>query len=259
MNKTGLTIACKKNLLSVYFTADFPVKNCTNEIILALQDAGADMIEIGMPFSDPLADGPVIQKSSMKAIENGFTLESLFADLKFIQPELNVPIVLMGYLNSILAYGVELFLIACKSLSVDTVIVPDLSPEIYLKNYKDLFAQYHVSPVFLITPQTTPARMELIDSLSNAFIYAVAGNSTTGSTSAITNLQLEYFKKISESNFRVPVLIGFGIADQKSFRLACQYAHGAIIGSAFIQRLEHSKNLQESIQHFIQSIKMKSS
>ncbi|MEO5906118.1 MAG: tryptophan synthase subunit alpha [Saprospiraceae bacterium] len=259
MNKTGRIIEGKKNLLSVYFTADYPVKDCTNEIILALQQAGADMIEIGMPFSDPLADGPVIQKSSMKAIDNGFTIESLFADLKFIQPDLNVPIVLMGYFNSILAYGVESFLMACESLAIDTVIIPDLPPEIYRKNYKSLFAQYKVSPVFLITPQTNPARMELIDSLSNAFIYVVAGNNTTGSTAAISDYQLEYFKKISETKFSVPVLIGFGIADQKSFRQACDYAHGAIIGSAFIQGLEYSDNLSGSIHHFIQSIKKETS
>lgn len=255
MNKTGEYLAKNKNILSVYFTADFPVKGCTNEIIISLQNAGIDMIEVGIPFSDPLADGLVIQNSSKKSLENGFTLDNLVKDLKKIQHQINIPIVIMGYFNPILSFGLDDFLAACQSLAIDTVIIPDLPPDLYMKTYVSLFQKNNVSPVFLITPQTKKPRIELIDSLSNAFIYAVAENTITGGSKGFSDQQLRYFEKINESSFHVPAMIGFGISDHKGFVEACKYAQGVIIGSAFIRLLEKTNNINETIQHFTQTIK----
>jgi len=255
MNKTGQYIANQKKILSIYFTADYPVRGSTIEILNSLQNSGADLVEIGIPFSDPMADGSIIQKSSQQALENGFSLENLFKDLKAIQPAIKIPIVLMGYFNTILAYGVEKFLAQCTTLSIDTIIIPDLPPDIYEIGYSTLFKQFGISPVFLITPQTTETRIEYINNLSNSFIYAVAQNSITGGTQSISKNQLLYFKRVKETSFKVPVLIGFGISDHRAYNLACEYAQGAIIGSAFIKTLENANNLNETIHQFIHSIK----
>ena len=255
MNNTGKYILNKKNIISIYFTAEYPSKVCTKEIILSLQNSGADLIEIGIPFSDPLADGPVIQNSRSYALQNGFNIEYLFNDLKSIKPKIKIPLILMGYFNTMLAYGIERFLEQCKTIGIDTVILPDLPPDIYCKNYSNVFEQYGVSPVFLITPQTSTERIKYINSISNAFVYAVADNSITGSDKDFTEKQLLYFKKIKQTSFSAPVLIGFGISDNKAFHRACEYAHGAIIGSAFIRHIERSKNINESIKNFISNIK----
>lgn len=255
MNRTGKYIVARKDILSMYLTADYPKKGCAPELILALQNSHVDLIEVGIPFSDPLADGPVIQESSAQALKNGFTLDQLFVDLEQIQPKLKIPLVPMGYFNTVLAFGVERFLSNCENLYIDTVILPDLSPEIFEKTYKELFERHGVSPVFLITPQTSPARIKYIDSLSNAFVYAVSNNKVTGGTDGFSKTQLDYFEKIKTAGLQVPTLIGFGISDHKSYRQACDFAHGAIIGSAFIKALGNTKNSQDGIPRFVQQIR----
>lgn len=267
MNKTGKYISERKNLLSIYFTADYPYKGSTKDIIVALQNAGADLLEVGIPFSDPLADGVVIQKSSYKALENGFLLDNLFADLEEIRPQITIPLVLMGYFNTVLAYDVEKFLKKCHSLGIDTIIFPDLPPVIYVDRYADLFEKYDVSPVFLITPQTSDLRINYLNGLSKAFIYAVADNSITGASADLSDKQLIYFNKIKATKFDVPVMIGFGISDKKAYEKACNYANGVIIGSAFIKSIENitqdnqqnnqqnNNEISKTITDFIHSIK----
>ena len=255
MNRTGEYIQGKADVLSIYFTAEYPQKGTTQEVILSLQDAGVDLIEVGIPFSDPLADGPVIQKSSQQALKNGFTLDGLFEDLKAIQADVTIPLVLMGYFNTALAYGMERFLAACKNVGVDTVILPDLPLAIYKKSYTDFFAAYGVSPVFLITPQTSNERIRQIDDLSNAFIYVVADNSITGGSGGFSTEQLHYFERIQARQLSVPLIIGFGISSHNTYRKACEYAQGAIIGTAFIKALADSTNIKQTISTFIQSIK----
>lgn len=255
MNSTNTYIANRKNILSIYFTAEYPTKNSTQEMIISLAQSGVDMIEIGIPFSDPLADGSVIQKSSKIALENGFMLNKLFNDIKAVYQEVKIPLVLMGYFNTVLAYGIENFLKHCKAVNIDTVILPDLPPEVYEKLHAKLFEKYGVAPVFLITPQTPPERLNYINNLSNSFIYAVADNSITGSKSGFSTQQVAYFKRIKQHAFKVPVIIGFGISDKQTYTEACQYANGVIIGSAFIKAIAQTNNLNKSVQQFIKSIK----
>ena len=255
MNKTAQYIKNKKDSLSVYFTAEYPTKGSTKEVILALQESGVNLLEVGIPFSDPLADGPVIQKSSMQALENGFTLEQLFSDLTAIKNEVKIPLVLMGYFNTLLAYGVENFLKKCKSLNIDSVIFPDLPADVYQKNYQKLFKKYGVSLVFLVTPQTTDDRLKMINDLSEAFIYVVADNSITGKKGEFSVAQLDYFKRMKDFNFKVPLVIGFGISNHKAYKTACEYADGVIIGSAFIQSIAGTKNIKQSVGEFIGLIK----
>lgn len=255
MNKTGEYIRSRKNVLSVYFTAGYPHKESTQEIILALQEAGVDLIEVGIPFSDPLADGPIIQKSGEVALQNGFTLKDMFEDLRAIQPNLKIPLVLMGYFNTAFAFGIESFLSHCQALNIDTVILPDLPVEIYAEKYRDIFHQYNVTPVFLISPQTSDDRISVIEALSNAFIYIVSDNSITGKSSELSEGQLAYFKRIKNMSFNVPLLLGFGISDRDSFTIACDHFNGAIIGSAFIKILEPSKNMNYNIHKYISSIR----
>ena len=257
MNKTGEYIKSRQDILSVYFTAGYPQKESTKEIILALQTAGAGLIEVGIPFSDPLADGPVIQKSGEVALENGFTLQELFQDLKGIQTHLKIPLVLMGYFNTAFAFGVESFLNNCNELNIDTIILPDLPVEVYEKSYRTLFMKYGVSPVFLISPQTSEQRISLIDSLSNAFIYVVSDNSITGSKSGFSTYQLDYFQRIKDRQLSAPQLIGFGISDAATFSTACHYANGAIVGSSFIKQLSADTNIQDTVSKFMLMIKSK--
>ena len=255
MNKTGEYIQSRKDVLSVYFTAGYPARDSTKEIILALQDAGADLIEVGIPYSDPLADGPVIQRSGEVALQNGFTLKGLFEDLKTVQPQLKIPLVLMGYFNTAFAFGIESFLSHCQQINIDTVILPDLPVNIYVENYKDLFAAYGVSPVFLISPQTDHDRITVIDSVSNAFIYVVSDSSITGASKNFSNNQMKYFKTIKNRQLKAPQLLGFGIHNRESFKMACGYFNGAIIGSAFIRSLGKADNISESVTTFIDFIK----
>lgn len=253
MNKIDKLFQAKKeNILSIYFTAGFPKLHDTATIIQELERTEVDMIELGMPFSDPLADGPTIQRSSEIALENGMTIKLLFEQLKSVNSR--IPLILMGYLNPILQYGVEPFCENASLLGISGIIIPDLPLQEYLENYKVIFEKYNLKNIFLITPQTTEERIRLIDKHSNGFIYMVSSASTTGGKNEIDIEQEQYFKRIKEMNLNSPTVIGFGIHNQQTFLKACDYANGAIIGSAFIKSIEKSEDLIKDIEGFVNSI-----
>jgi len=239
MNRINKVFNKKKNLLSIYFTAGFPDINDTLKIIEELDKSQVDMIEIGLPFSDPLADGPTIQKSSDKALSNGMTTNLLFDQLKGLRKISDIPVVIMGYFNPILQYGIEKFCSNCKDVGIDGLIIPDLPADIFKKNYKIIFEKYKLNMMFLITPQTSNKRINLIDDLSKGFIYMVSSYSVTGAKDSFDKYQIEYFKRIKKLNLSNPLLIGFGISNKKTFQAACQNSNGAIIGSAFIKYIEN--------------------
>jgi len=239
-----------KNILSIYYTAGYPNLEDTLTIARALEEAGADMLEIGFPYSDPVADGPVIQASSKQALDNGMDLKLLFEQLKDLRKYVNIPVLLMGYVNPLLQYGVENFCKACAEVGVDGLIVPDLPMVEYEEFYKDTFQQYGISNVFLITPQTAVERIHKIDELTNGFIYMVSSSATTGKNLSLSQVTEDYFSRVAALELKNPTMIGFGISDQPSFEKACQYASGAIIGTAFVKALQSDK-LEESIQGFM--------
>ena len=240
MNRINKKLKEDKKLLSIYFSAGYPNLNDTVSIIQNLEKSGVDMIEIGLPFSDPLADGPTIQASSTQALKNGMTTEILFNQLKDIRKTVSIPLIIMGYFNPILQYGVEAFCKKCEEIGIDGLIIPDLPVDVYNEQYKSIFETYGLINVFLITPQTSVERIQFIDSISNGFIYMVSSASVTGSSSGFGNEQTSYFKRIADMNLKNPQIVGFGISDHKTFTQATQYAKGAIIGSAFIKSLsEH--------------------
>ena len=239
MNRINKVFNKKKNLLSIYFTAGFPDINDTLKIIKELDKSQVDMIEIGLPFSDPLADGPTIQKSSEKALSNGMTTNLLFDQLKELRKISDIPVVIMGYFNPILQYGIEKFCSNCKDVGIDGLIIPDLPADIFKKNYKIIFEKYKLNMMFLITPQTSNERINLIDDLSKGFIYMVSSYSVTGAKDSFDKYQIEYFKRIKKLNLSNPLLIGFGISNKKTFQAACQNSNGAIIGSAYIKYIEN--------------------
>lgn len=245
----------KDRILSVYFSAGYPHLDDTLPVLEALSEHGADMIEIGIPFSDPIADGPTIQQSNKIALDNGMSLKVLFDQLKNFDNQKDIPILLMGYLNPVMQYGVEAFCVDCKEVGVDGVILPDLPMDEYESNYKELFDSIGLLNVLLITPQTAESRIRRIDELSEGFIYMVSSASTTGVKKSLSKEQLDYFERIGEMELKNPRLIGFGISDNESFIQACKYAEGAIIGSAFIKLLSESKSISEDIRKFIASIK----
>ena len=239
MNRINKVFNKKKNLLSIYFTAGFPDINDTLKIIKELDKSQVDIIEIGLPFSDPLADGPTIQKSSEKALSNGMTTNLLFDQLKDLRKISDIPVVIMGYFNPILQYGIEKFCSNCKDVGIDGLIIPDLPADIFKKNYKIIFEKYKLNMMFLITPQTSNERIKLIDDLSKGFIYMVSSYSVTGAKDSFDKYQIEYFKRIKKLNLSNPLLIGFGISNKKTFQAACQNSNGAIIGSAYIKYIEN--------------------
>lgn len=245
----------KEKLLSVYFTAGYPHLDDTAVILRELENTGVDLIEIGIPFSDPLADGPVIQRSSEVALKNGMTLHLLLKQLSAVKNlHTGMPTLLMGYLNPILQYGMESFCKQAADCGISGVIIPDLPLDVYLEKYKIIFRKYDLINVFLITPQTSEERIRLIDEHSRGFIYMVSSSSTTGAKSGITEEQEAYFKRIAAMRLKNPLMVGFGISDAKSFDIACKYASGAIIGSAFINSLKSSdKSLKTG--EFINSIR----
>ena len=240
------------NNLSVFFTAGFPTIDSTTDILGILNNTAVDFIEIGIPFSDPLADGPVIQHSSTIALQNGMTLELLFSQLRAVKDKIRKPYLLMGYLNSLLAMGIETFYQNCSESGVHHIIIPDLPIKECLKEHKPFADKSGVSPVFLITPSTSEKRIREIDGISKAFIYLVSGNTTTGNQS---EMQTEAIKKITAMKLKNPVIIGFGIKNRADFQQACSLADGAIIGSAFINIIAQSNNIQQDIPQFIQQIK----
>lgn len=256
MNRiTQLFSESNSRLLNVYFTAGFPKINDTRLIIRTLAQAGADLIEIGMPYSDPIADGETIQQSNQAALDNGMTITLLFEQLAGFRAEVSVPVLLMGYVNPVLQFGVERFCAKCQEVGVDGLILPDIPVEVYQDEFKPIFERYGLLNTFLITPQTTPERIRMIDTASEGFVYMVSSASTTGGKTAITTDQETYFKRIETMNLRNPRLIGFGISDNASFERACAYASGAIIGSAFIKTIENSENLEADILTFVRNIK----
>jgi tryptophan synthase alpha chain len=241
-----------KNYLSIYFTCGYPKLDDTTKVILALEKSGVDFIEVGLPYSDPLADGPTIQESSQKALENGINLDIIFEQLLTIKETNKTPLVLMGYLNQLLKYGEDKFCQKVVDCGIDTVIIPDLPMVEFERHYQQLFEKYGITNVFLITPHTSEDRIKKIDSYSKAFIYVVASASITGVKGDISNQQLEYFERIKAMNLESKLIIGFGISDKETFTTACNYANGAIIGSAFIKNL--GINGVESTDDFIKPI-----
>lgn len=244
----------KENILSVYFSAGHPELNDTATIIEALDKAGADIVEVGIPFSDPVADGPVIQQSSLKALKNGMSLELLFSQISTIRQKTEIPIVLMGYLNPVLQYGIEEFCAKCREIGIDGAILPDLPPDLFQEKYKATFDKNSVSNILLVPPQTSDERILELDKLSTGFLYVVAASSTTGAKQGFEPYQIEYFNRLKKLNLESPTLIGFGISNSESFKEACSYANGAIIGSAFIKTLEEKGELQTKITGFIKKI-----
>jgi len=244
-------------ILSIYMTAGFPALQATGRVLRALQEHGADMVEIGIPFSDPLADGPVIQQSSQLALRNGMSLDLLFTQLKEIRQSLKIPLVLMGYLNPVLQMGMEQFLKRCRDTGIDGVIIPDLPPLEYETRYRQLFQTYGIYHSLLITPHTEKARIDKIAALSEGFVYLVAESSTTGARNTVVKHQRAYFQRMKEMNLPVPGLIGFGISNRETFQIACEYARGAIIGSAFIKALgaKNSLTLEQKVERFIGEIR----
>jgi tryptophan synthase alpha chain len=243
------------NILSVYFTAGYPNLNSTAEIIKALAVSGADMIEIGMPFSDPVADGPVIQLSSEKALRNGMNLKLLFDQLSEIRDEVKIPLLLMGYLNPVMQFGVENFCRECKRTGIDGVILPDLPPIVYIEEYFSIFNLYNLYNILLISPQSSVERITAIDKISRGFVYMVSSSSVTGSKGNFSDDQISYFKRVSEMKLRNPVLIGFGISNHETFKNAGKFARGGIIGSAFVNILDQDGNDFENINQFIKEIR----
>jgi tryptophan synthase alpha chain len=252
MNRIQQKLQEDKKLLSIYFSAGYPNLNDTVTIIQNLEKNGVDMIEIGLPFSDPLADGPTIQESSTQALYNGMTTKLLFEQLKDIRQAVKIPLIIMGYFNPMLQYGVEEFCQKCAEIGIDGLIIPDLPVDIYAENYKAIFEKYGLLNVFLITPQTSEERIRFIDSVSNGFIYMVSSASVTGSQSGFGNTQEDYFKRIAAMNLKNPQIVGFGINNRETFTQATQYAKGAIIGSAFIKNL--TENGVSSIGEFVGGI-----
>jgi tryptophan synthase alpha chain len=243
------------NILSVYFTAGYPLLNSTVEIIEALSEAGADIIEIGIPFSDPMADGPVIQHSNEAALKNGMNLKLLFSQLKNIRNSINIPLLLMGYLNPVLQFGVEDFCRQCTDTGIDGVILPDLPPEVYLKDYKAIFEKYSLYNVLLISPQSDDERIMVIDNISSGFIYMVSSSSVTGARGGFSEEQVLYFKRVKKMRLKNPCLIGFGISDHETFKSAGLYSGGAIIGSAFIRLLGQEGDLAGNVHQFVKKIR----
>ncbi|MCF6128874.1 tryptophan synthase subunit alpha [Flavobacterium sp. AS60] len=252
MNRIQNKLSENKKILSIYFSAGFPNLNDTKSLIENLAKNNVDMIEIGLPFSDPLADGPTIQASSTQALKNGMTTEILFEQIKDIRETVEIPLIIMGYFNPILQFGIENFLKKCREIGIDGLIIPDLPLEIYLSEHKQLFEDYGIAMIFLITPQTSEERIRLIDENSNAFIYMVSSSSVTGSRDSFDDNQLAYFERIASMNLKNPQIVGFGISNKTTFQQAVKHQKGAIIGSSFIQFIANNPIVNISV--FIQNL-----
>ncbi len=252
---TALFSAKTERLLNIYFTAGYPQLPDTLTVLRGLQHAGVDLIEIGMPYSDPVADGEVIQQSNMQALDNGMSLNVLFEQLATLRAEIDVPVLLMGYINPVLQYGVENFCRKCREVGIDGVILPDLPFDLYLAEYRGIFERYGILNTFLITPQTPDARILAIDRAANGFIYMVSSASITGSVTGISSDMKAYFERIRAMPLRNPRLIGFGINSRDTFDTATTYANGAIIGSAFVKHLHQYGAGAEGIKTFVEAIR----
>ncbi|MGB1971973.1 MAG: tryptophan synthase subunit alpha [Flavobacteriaceae bacterium] len=253
MNRIDQKFQEDKKLLSIYFSAGYPQLEDTVPLLKKLQNAGVDMVEIGLPFSDPLADGPTIQESSTQALKNGMTTAKLFSQLQGIRKHIHIPLVLMGYFNPMLQFGIEKFCERCADIGIDGLIIPDLPVEVYHEKYKMLFEQYGLYNMFLITPQTSEERIRYIDRVSNGFIYMVSSASVTGAKGAFGHTQTDYFQRINQMNLKTPTVVGFGISNAETYQAATAHSSGAIIGSAFIKFL--GDNGLNNTEEFIRSIR----
>lgn len=255
MNRLNKLFESKKdNLLSIYFTAGYPQLNTTLDIAEVLEKAGVDFLEIGFPYSDPVADGPTIQHSSEKALENGMNLNQLFEELKDLRKRVSIPILLMGYVNPMVQYGIERFCKKAAEVGVDGVIVPDLPMYEYESLYSKYFTENGLSNIFLVTPQTSEERIRKIDGLTNSFIYLLSSSSITGKNLQVSNAIEDYYKRIKAMQLKNPAVIGFGISNNETFTKACEYARGAIVGSAFVKFLAN-ENYLEKIPEFVKAIR----
>ena len=253
MNRINQTLNQDKKLLSIYFTAGFPQLGDTVPILEQLQEADVDMIELGLPFSDPLADGPTIQESSTQALRNGMTTDKLFTQLEGIRDRIHVPMIVMGYFNPMMQYGVECFCKRCQEVGIDGLIIPDLPADVYHEQYQSLFQQYGLLNMFLITPQTPEERIRYIDQVSEGFIYMVSSAATTGAQGSFGDTQQHYFQRIADMKLQSKLLVGFGISNAETYKAAVTHSQGAIIGSAFIKHLEANGN--QSVQEFVKTIR----
>jgi tryptophan synthase alpha chain len=240
-------------ILNVYCTAGFPTLQSTVNIMKALQENGADLIELGMPYSDPLADGPVIQASSAKALHNGMTISTLFDQLKEFRKEITVPVILMGYLNPLLQYGFERFCAKAAEAGIDGIIIPDIPMYEFEQEYSGIIKKHGLDFIFLVTPETSEERIKQLDRLSSGFLYAVSSSSITGSDKDFSPVE-SYLQKLQELKLKNPVLVGFGIKDKATFNMACKYANGAIIGSAYIKTLSTNENVELATKEFLNGI-----
>ncbi len=245
----------KENILSVYFTAGFPNLNDTVEIIQELEKNGVDLIEIGIPFSDPTADGPTIQRSSEIALKKGMSLKLLFEQLKNIRESVKIPLILMGYFNPVMQFGVEEFCTKCREAGIDGAILPDLPLEEFDLHFKQSFEQNNLHNILLITPQTPEVRIRQIDEVSGGFIYMVSSASTTGAGKKVEDFHQDYFERIQQMKLKNSCLIGFGISDNATFANACNFAGGAIIGSAFVKALENGPDVKTAVATFVKNIR----
>jgi tryptophan synthase alpha chain len=246
----------KENLLTIYFTAGYPELNDTGTIIKELEASGADIVEVGMPFSDPVADGPTIQASSLQALKNGMGIKVLLEQLNTIKNEVDIPILLMGYINPIWKYGVEKFMADCEKAGVSGLILPDIPLDEFKKDYQKLYERHNLSSIFLITPQTTNERIKAYDEACTGFMYMVSSASTTGSGKTVdSQKQQDYYMRVKNLKLKNPTQIGFNIKDKTSFDRACQFANGGIIGSAFIKKLAEQGDLKKKVREFVESIR----
>lgn len=242
MNRINILFEQKKrNILSVYFTAGYPHTDDTRKIVYELQNQGVDMVEIGIPFSDPMADGPVIQAASTRALKNGMSLKLLFRQLSDIRTGIHIPIILMGYLNPIMQYGFENFCRDCSERGIDGMIIPDLPFQDYLQDYKPVADRYGLRIIMLITPETSEERIRFIDEHTDGFIYMVSSAATTGAQKDFDSQKQAYFKKIQDMHLRNPRMVGFGISNKQTFDAACANSSGAIIGSRFVTLLNEAE------------------
>jgi tryptophan synthase alpha chain len=249
-----------KHILNVYCTAGYPELDSTLEVMQALQDSGADLIELGMPYSDPLADGPIIQASSSIALRNGMTISRLFKQLKDFRADavtggagIHVPVILMGYLNPIFQYGFEKFCADAEAVGIDGLILPDLPIYEFETEYGEIIKKHNLDFIFLVTPETSEERIKKLDSLSSGFLYAVSSSSTTGKNKEFATAE-QYLQKLESMKLKNPVLVGFGIRDRETFEAASKHTNGAIIGSAYIKALNKGGNIQEATKEFLESI-----
>lgn len=254
-NRINNLLKTKDNILSIYFTAGYPGLNDTVSIIKQLERDGADMLEIGVPFSDPVADGPIIQQSNTVAIENGMTVKLLFEQLKDIRKEVSLPLIMMSSLNPILQYGFEKFCLKCKEIDVDGLIIPDLPVEEYIENYKSIVEANALRNIILVTPASTDGRIQKVDENTDGFIYMVSSSATTGMNNNFTSDFESFANRLSKMKLKNPLITGFGIKDKKSFDQVCKFSKGGIIGSAFVKAVAETSEVSENIKKFMNQFK----